>query len=206
MAEKFYHTMLELPVERTHEHLVVTVGWTKLVISGSGAVHGAQHLAFEIPRNQFEPAKQWLKSRTSLFWDEGADDFEGPESWNSRSVYFEGPDGSVLELIVRRDVPNDKEGTFSGASILGVSEVGVPVTDVSVFEREAQKIGLEPFGPGGPRFRPLGDENGLLIAVERGREWFPTEYRAVPDRLDIEVDVDGVGEIVANELTRIRVV
>ncbi|HEY8293980.1 MAG TPA: hypothetical protein VIG41_01470, partial [Micrococcaceae bacterium] len=185
--------------------LRVTAGWTELTLTPGPVRAGSQHLAFTIPRNTFAGAKTWLRARLPLLRTDEGDEFECSPFWNARSLYFEGPDNCVLEFIIRRNLPNDATGDFGSRGILGVSEVGIPVADVPAFEGALRKaLNLQPYGQGGATFRPMGDEDGLLIAVEHGRSWFPTAIRAEEQRLLIGITSGATGELWANGQCRIR--
>ncbi|OII32781.1 hypothetical protein, partial [Curtobacterium sp. MMLR14_002] len=128
------------------------------------------------------------------------DEFEGPPNWNSRSVYFEGPDQQLLELIERRDLESgarragDGSGIGTGAVVplVSVSEVGVPVPDVLGAVEALRRAGLEPYAnPPGESFAAVGDVDGLVILVSPDRRWFPTGDRS-PSSAPVVIDV-GLG-------------
>lgn len=111
----------------------------------------------------------------------------------------------MLEFIIRRELPNDVSGAFSGGDVLGVSEVGVPVANVAAFRDAAcAGLALEPYCQGGPTFRPIGDVNGLLIVVERGRAWFPTDLPAQEMPLEVTIESGPHAELEANDSCVIR--
>lgn len=97
---RFYREALGLPVDREPDTLVVTVGRSRIVFEQAG-FDGSQHLAFTIPTGIFAQAKEWIAARAELVTRDGADEFEGPPGWDSRSVYFDGADGQILELMQR---------------------------------------------------------------------------------------------------------
>ncbi|RYZ31607.1 MAG: hypothetical protein EOP01_03025 [Propionibacteriaceae bacterium] len=114
-----------------------------------------------IPRNTFGLARSWLEDRAQLLDLDCEVELEGPPRWNSRSLYFDGPEGAVLELIERRDLAPGCSSTFSAKHLTCVSEVGI-----------------EPYGePPGRDFAAVGDLHGLLILVRPGRAWLPTADR-----------------------------
>lgn len=191
-AAAFYGETLGLETARTADVLEAHIGRTTLVARPGTAVTGGMHVAITIPRNQFVGAKAWLAARTTLSIVDGHDEFPLAEPpWRSRSIYFTGPDGIVLELITRDALANDSAEPFSSASLLGVSEIGMAVGDVraTVAALHAE-YGAEPFGPGSDEFAPVGDDDGLFIVVTEGREWFsapgshatgaPTDIRVEP--------------------------
>lgn len=143
---------------------------------------GSHHLAFTIPTGTSDRAHQWLEQRTPLLSGDDRTEFEGPESWNSRSMYFNGPDGQVLELIERRVLPTRHVESFTADDLECVSEIGVAVPDVLAAVTTLRAAGIQPYGnkPTGD-FAAVGDIDGLLILVSPGRAWFPTTSRHVAD-------------------------
>lgn len=201
VAADFFERTLELPVERMPQDARVQLGSTTLVLRGAASdefgafgSHGpagtrAHHLAITVPSNKFAAAKEWVAARVELLHSEGADEFECSPFWDARSVYFGGPDGMVLELIVRRELDNATSGPFTSSDLLCVSEVGIAVPNVlATAGALASEHGITPYGGDGPQFAPVGDVNGLLILVSPGRPWFPTTTR-IADVADIEVTV-----------------
>lgn len=175
----FYRATLGLPVQIGAGMATVTVGRSELDLCAAKEAAGAHHLAMTIPRHSFGSARSWLEDRAQLLSRDGEDEFEGPPSWNSRSLYFDGPEGAVLELIERRDLPPGRSSTFSAEELVCVSEVGIAVPDV---EQAAallrQSAGIETYGePVSPDFAAVGDVHGLLILVRPGRMWLPTTDR-----------------------------
>ncbi|GAA4173315.1 VOC family protein [Gryllotalpicola koreensis] len=185
----FYERVLGLHVAREPGEVTVAVGASVLVFQQDADEEGCQHLAFTIPTGSFAAARRWLESRVSLLGLGGVDEFEGPPSWNSMSLYFEGPDGSILELIERRDLDNaaDAAAGFGPEQLLCVSEVGVAVPDVLDTAAKLAATGIEPYAnPPGEAFAPVGDVRGLIILVSPGRAWFPTQTRlAAPGRVKV---------------------
>jgi catechol-2,3-dioxygenase len=179
-AAQFFREVLGLPVGLTDDGLVeVQAGASRIELRHDDTAAGAHHLAFAVPEQAFDDARRWLSDRIDLLTDgDGADEFEGPEGWDSRSVYFAGPEGTVLELIAHRGRDEPYEPPFTAGGILRVSEVGIAVDDVVASAAALQvQTGLQPFGEPSATFSPMGDVEGLLIVVAAGRPWFPTTDR-----------------------------
>lgn len=167
----------------------VQVGSTLAEFRHDASQTGVHHLALTIPESKFEQAKLWIGERTTVLALDGADEFECSAAWNAHSVYFDGPDGSVLELIARRDLPHGQKGEFTSADLLAVSEVGVAVPSVPESAAAlAIAAALHPYGAvPGETFGPVGTTEGLLILVTEGRAWFPTTNRfTASGRIHIE--------------------
>lgn len=196
-AERFWRHVLRLPVDRVDGALHVSVGTTSLTLQVAPDGRATDHLALAVPADAFEAARRWLTERTALLDRDGQDEFDGPPGWDSRSVYFAGPSGAVLELIARRRLP-DRTGSapFGPEHLLGISEVGIAVSDVPAAVRTlAATAGLTPFaGTEGPDFAAVGDDHGLLVLAEEGRPWLPTrDRRATAAPLTLRVDCDEPG-------------
>ncbi|SFF72181.1 VOC family protein [Curtobacterium sp. YR515] len=193
----------------------VTVGSSQLVFRVLDGMTGAHHLAFTIPTGTFADAKRRVAEVATVLGADGVDEFEGPAGWDSRSVYFEGPDRQLLELIERRELPDGDAAPAAGQAapadghaaradghaaplaplLVSVSEVGIAVPDVPGAVEALCQHGLDPYaGLPGPDFAPVGDVDGLLILVSPGRQWFPTLDRA-PSSAPVVVDL-GLGTTV----------
>lgn len=186
-----FYERLGCPVEIVDAAVRVVVGSSLLVFRELPEMSGALHLAITIPTGTFDAAKDWIAGLTTVLGTDDQDEFEGPPNWNSRSVYFEGPDDQLLELIERRDLPADaSENTV--VPLISISEVGVPVPDVLGAVDALRRAGLEPYAnPPGESFAAVGDVDGLVILVSPDRRWFPTGDRS-PSSAPVVVDL-GLG-------------
>ncbi|TDN45129.1 catechol-2,3-dioxygenase [Curtobacterium flaccumfaciens] len=198
-----FYARLGCPVGRDGDAVRVTVGSTQLVFRPLEGMTGAHHLAFTIPTGSFVAAKERIAGVATLLGTDDADEFEGPPNWNSRSVYFEGPDRQLLELIERRDL--DTGGAGAGGAgdtrpdgppfLVSVSEVGIAVPDVLGAVEELGRHGLAPYANApSADFAPVGDLHGLLVLVSPTRKWFPTLDRS-PSTAPIVIDI-GLGDTV----------
>jgi len=180
----FYAHTLELPVTLTSSGLEVKAGKTAVLFTQAPSdFDGAYHFAFNIPENQFPPAKEWITSRIPLLSDaNGSDEFES-KSWNSDSVYFKDAAGNVLELIARHNLKNTVDAEFDNQQILQVSEIGLPSEDVVGLANElCIRLNLKVFmQEPNENFTPVGDDDGLFILPARDRIWKPDS--GVPARL-----------------------
>lgn len=175
-AARFYGDVLGLPIRTIGDVVEVGVGLSVLLLHRGPVGPGAYHCAVTVPEDRVAEAKAWLEERVPLLERDGLDEFTLGAPWNSQSVYFAGPDGILLELIARHDLPGvASSGGFSGADLLRISEIGLAVPDVPAAVATLQDaFGLPVFGTAAAEFTPLGDPDGLLIVVRRGRPWFPT--------------------------------
>jgi catechol-2,3-dioxygenase len=153
------------------------------------------HFAVNVPPQRFEEAVGWARERVELV----DDDVPFP-AWRARSAYFFDPGGNIVELIAR-------EGAPGGDLFLEISEVGLPVADVSsAVDWLEGELGLPHFSGNRRDFSAVGDDRGLFIVVPVGRPWLFTEEPApdAPLRVTIESDrsveleVPGSGHVVSS--------
>lgn len=175
-AGQFYAGVLGHDIAHGPNGLVVTLGTTRLELVEDPSAAGYHHFAITIPSNKFHEAQAWLQQRTVLLGTPEADEFECSPAWNAHSVYFAGPERSVWEFIIRRDLDNSTAGSFTSADLLSISEVGVAVANVpAVVATLAVDARIAPYGDvQSGTFAPIGDIHGMLILVAPGRTWFPT--------------------------------
>ena len=187
----FYADILELPVKLDSAILEVKAGRTVLRFTQAPSEFmGAYHLAFNIPENQYQAAKQWITRRVSILRDKtGQEDFEST-GWASTSLYFLDAAGNVLEFIARHNLQNATAGDFNSSQILNVSEIGLPSEDVIALANQlVTQLGLSVFKQEpNETFTPVGDDNGLLILPVKDRIWMPDS--GVPAKL-LPVKVSG---------------
>lgn len=186
--EVFYGDSLGLPVVR-QDGLQVQVGSTHL--HWRLGPSSPYHLAFNLPGNHLEEARQYLESRVPMIGLANGQPFAEFPSWKARSFYFLDPANSILECIVRANLHCESQQPFGVASWLCVSEVGLVVDDVVASAAELVKSLRVPYfdGQGNPLFCALGDDHGLLILVPNGRIWYPTiEMAAAPSPLRLRID------------------
>lgn len=177
-AAAFYRDVLELPVVVQDGQVSVTIGSSQLVLEPGGPADGSHHLAFGIAPADVELARRWLAGRVEVIVVDGSEVVEGPDGWNSRSLYFLGPEDIVLELIARDADAHAAPSQGEVPWLLSLSEVGIAVPDVAGAVRALDReLGLPAFPPQGRVFAPVGGHDGLLIVVQQERIWFPTEDR-----------------------------
>jgi len=175
-AARFYRDVLELPVAEESGQVAVTIGCSRLVLQEADQFAGAHHLAIGIAPADFEVARGWLGQRVEPIAVDGSEVIEGPEGWNSRSLYFLGPEGIVLELIARDADSSAPAGDGHAPRPLSLSEVGIGVPSVADAVRALTgELGLPTFPPQGAQFAPVGGHDGLIILVDQNRIWFPTD-------------------------------
>lgn len=190
-AAAFYRDVLEMPVEEHPGRVTVTIGSSQLIIAQGDRFAGVHHLAFGISPHDFDLARTWLNGRVEPIVAGDSEIIDGPEGWNSRSVYFLGPEAIVLELIAREADAATPGGDGAAPRPLSISEVGIGVPDTSAAVRElTHTLALPTFPPQEPQFAPIGNHDGLLILADYERIWFPTRTHQ-PARGPLSVRIDG---------------
>ena len=99
------------------------------------------HFAFNIPANQFQEAKEWLKGKTTLLLEDGEEEAYF-SFWPAHACYFEDPAGNIVELIARSNENLNSESTFSVNSILNISEIGLIVKDAPIVGEQLKKFNI----------------------------------------------------------------
>jgi catechol-2,3-dioxygenase len=173
--KNFYGNVLGLPVKLNEQHLTIQTGKSTITFTKTaGEARPFYHFAFNIPENKIEKALAWQRLRTPIVHPnpEGTRDAVVHfRHWNAHSIFFLDPAGNLLEYIARHDLQNDALGDFSIKDILYISEIGLIVDDVERVGTAIQKtMNLSSYRPS-ENFIPIGDENGLLLMIKKGRVW-----------------------------------
>lgn len=187
----FYENTLGLTVVQEHSaSFIVQAGVSTLIFTESNPSRQPKyHFAFNIPENQIDEALRWITPKVSVIPNEGQEVVHF-ESWNADSIYFYDPAGNIVELIARHNLNNSANEAFSPASLLCVSEIGLPVPDVEEALLKLSRVGIVPWQDYHSQFAAAGDEHGLIIAVKQGRVWFMSDQEeAYPHPLTIKTAV-----------------
>ena len=172
--QDFYRNKLRLPSQITDDRLHIQIGSSELEFIQDPGFTGRYHLAFDIPNNQFQSATTWLEQRTTLASDvSGNTQFEAGE-WKADNVYFHDPQGNILELIARHELENTSENPFGAEGLLCISEIGLAGQNTcEMIAWFAKTLEVGTYKSVSDTFAPIGDANGLVIAVQENRIWFP---------------------------------
>lgn len=187
----FYENTLGLAVFQEHRaSFSVRAGESSLTFNESDPSRQPKyHFAFNIPENQIDEALRWITPKVQIILSQGQEIVHF-ESWNADSIYFYDPAGNIVELIARHNLNNSANESFSPASLLCVSEIGLPVPDVEEALLKLSWVGIVPWQDSNSQFAAVGDERGLIIAVKQGRIWFMSDQEeAYPHPVTIKTDV-----------------
>lgn len=182
----FYEAM-GFKVSKQATSASVEIGTSKLTfISGPDAY--TYHIAFNIPRNAFPDAKEWLQQFVELIAEDGEDEvyFERIDAY---SVYFYDPAGNIMELIARRQEVEDAEyETFSSDTILAIGEVGfvMPHIEQALHVMEDFHIPVRARSTPSTTMITFYGENGCyIITAPAGRKWLFSSLVATPSPITI---------------------
>jgi catechol-2,3-dioxygenase len=172
----FYGSLLGLDVlEDQPSQLSFQAGETVLAFRECSPMENSfYHVAFTIPTNKLEEAKQWMSERgIPLFSKDGQDEFPF-ESWNATALYFYDPDDNLMEFIAHHTLDNAADEAFGPKHLLRISEIGLPVDDVPEAARKlTNAFQLSLWGGDGQQFAPLGDAEGVLIVEGQAASLVP---------------------------------
>jgi catechol-2,3-dioxygenase len=171
----FYAELLGLAVvEHTTEALTLAIGASRLTFrQAPPGWNDVYHFAFNIPENRFEEARAWLEARTPLRPDAAGRTVFHFDDWNADAVYFTDAAGNIGELIARHSLPSATAHPFTARDLLSVSEIGLATDDVpATVAMLRAELGVSAYGSESDQFTAVGDPEGLLIVVKRGRLWF----------------------------------
>ncbi len=178
--KRFYTQKLQLAlVDETATRFTVLVGASALTFEAGGFGEPFYHFAFNIPENQLPEAITWLsKQGLELLRDQNSAQIHF-KSWNAHAVYFYDSAGNIVECIARHKLKNASDRPFDSSAFLEISELGLPCQNVAMLSKWLKReVGLVKWAGDGKSFNALGDERGLFIVVNNGRNWFPTDRPA----------------------------
>ncbi|MBA3054933.1 MAG: VOC family protein [Sphingomonadales bacterium] len=104
-SSAFVAESLSLPAARAFGHFMVVElanGVSLDFAEKEGPISG-QHYAFLVSEAEFDAGFAQLKARGSAYWADPARRKPGEinRHWGGRGVYFEDPDGHLLEMITK---------------------------------------------------------------------------------------------------------
>ena len=180
----FYSGLLGLEIhEAGPGKAAFQLGETRLEFIEDPTIEPVYHMAFDIPRNMLQEALDWFATRLEVLPLPDGGRIINFANWNAESFYFFDSTGNLLECIVHHDRQEEASGAFSAEQLLRVSELGIVTEHVpTLVEKLETEHGLLPFvkQPVLENFAAIGDETGLLILSQEGRNWFPTQLPAKP--------------------------
>jgi len=187
--KEFYITLFGLElVNDSVSSFTVKVGDTLLSFLKSED-NPYYHFAINIPSNQILESAEWLRERVDILPYEEKKIVNFPE-WNAKSIYFYDADKNIVEFIARRNLNINSSDSFSAKSLLSLSEIGIPTSNVpEIFTKLNEEYALEKYDCDLRRFCAVGDEYGLFIIVNYNlKKWLPAMDEALPFPFEILFD------------------
>ena len=150
------------------------------------------HYALNIPANQFQEAKEWLKGKTTLLLEDGEDEADF-SFWPALSCYFEDPAGNIVELIARYKANPINESPFSVNNILNISEIGLVVKDATRVGEQLKAIGIfesggDPITNSSLNFMQDNRNGVFMLLTSTDRRWLFSEKKSKIYPLKITLD------------------
>lgn len=140
------------------------------------------HFAFNIPANQFQEAKEWLKGKTTLLLEDGEDEADF-SFWPAHACYFEDPAGNIVELIARYNENPNSESPFLVNSILNISEIGLVVKDAPIVGEQFKEINIfdsdnDPVTNSSLNFMQEINNGVIILLTSIDRRWLFSEKKS----------------------------
>ncbi len=190
----FYESILGFKVvEEAHNKFTIQTGLTAVTFSDERVIKNPfYHFAFDIPSNQFNNAKEWIKQKVQLSTENDNDEVYF-ESIKAKSLYFEDPAGNIVEFISRLEDSPKSNLPFTIDSVIKMSEMSLVVEDTVAVANELKKMALfkrdqQPVLPNSLSFIGTRKHPVYLLLVSPKRRWFFSKKEAVVYPQEILLD------------------
>ena len=176
-TKSFYTTILAFePIEETENQFSLQIGWTKLTFVKSDEEH-IYHFSFLVDKTLFDDAFVWMKNRVEILNTTEENQIAFFENWNAKSFYFYDGAGNLAEIITHNNLAYENDAEFDQHSILGISEIGLPTTDIEATNRLLEEKTTSKFWKGDFEvFGTNGTDEGKILLPNYliKTTWFPT--------------------------------
>ncbi|WP_282629514.1 VOC family protein [Empedobacter sedimenti] len=177
-TKSFYTTILAFELIEENENLFsLQVGWTKLTFVKSDEEH-IYHFSFLVCKNQFEKAFDWIQNKTKILNTDADQQIANFENWNAQSFYFYDGAGNLAEIITHNNLAYENDAKFDQHSILGISEIGLPTSDIEATNQLLEEKTTSKFWKGDfETFGTNGSDEGKILLPNYliKTTWFPTK-------------------------------
>lgn len=186
----FYQDILGLSlIEKSDNSVSFKAGYSILQFYLTKDIEPTYHFAFNIPCNQIEQALEWAKEKLEIIPETENNTIANFKNWNAKAFYFYDNNRNIVEFIARYDLHNESNRPFTGASIVSISEAGIPVSNVDqTCDDLIKEYGLSYFSKQPPLsgFAAVGDDKGLFIIVDINRNWYPTRQASAAFYINVK--------------------
>lgn len=186
-------------IENNDEAFTIQVGQSELeFVKNNTDEKPFYHFAFNIPKNKFEGAKAWAKSKVAFNSENGEDEVYFEYS-DAHSFYFEDPSGNIVEFIARNSIAPSQAIPFSAQSVINISEINITTNDVLRIGQQLIDCGIpvrddEPLKDDGLNFMGEKEKGSFLLLGSEGRRWIFSDKKA--EIFPLTVQIDGMKKIV----------
>lgn len=152
------------------------------------------HFALAVPTNAIPAVVRWCSEhQIQLIAEDGAEPIQHFLEWGMDAIYFFDGVGNIVEFIGLSDREKPLIESFDLSMVQGISEIGLVTDDVvGTVERIKEQWGLPSFHSYSETFHAVGTDEGRIIVVQSGREWFPkTGIAAQPAPLMLQGTYNG---------------
>lgn len=182
-TEKFYRTVLGMEpwLKEGNSFIFYKIGGTELIFKKSENQKPVYHFAIDVPNNRFFDCHNHISARTKVIETEPGNDIANFVNWDAKSFYFFDNNGNIAEIITRYPTKSYDAAPFTAKTYMNVSEVGLVSSNVAeLTDMLIKEHGVAEFKrqPRKASFSALGNDDGLLLVSERGRNWYPTAIAA----------------------------
>ena len=193
----FYTQVLAFPLYDEHHDCFQIKAGSSIIEFTDKDVAGRPyyHFALNIPSNQFQEAKAWLKGKTTLLLEDGEDEADF-SFWPAHSCYFEDPAGNIVELVARYKENPINESAFSVNSVLNISEIGLVVKDAKRVGEQLEAIGIlesegDPISNSSLNFMQENKNGVFILLTNTGRRWLFSDKKSeiFPLKITLEKDI-----------------
>ena len=190
--KQFYSETLGLNVlNQSNDFVVFKIGNSKLKLVNRTKLATPYHFAINIPSNKENDALDWLKKRVEVLKMNG-NEIQDFDHWNAKAIYFYDIDNNIVELISRKNLNNFSAEKFDQNSLLEISEIGVPTTNIEKeFDFLNKNLGLSIYYGRFNDFCAVGTETGLFICINKNvNSWYPMNDKAYSSDFELQVIIE----------------
>ena len=167
----------------------IKIGTSELAFNEINSQHcPLYHFALNIPSNQFQEAKRWVKARLPLNVEDGKDEVFF-QNIDAHSLYFNDPSGNVVEFIARHSSGDERSDAFTMDSLISIGEINLTTHETEAIGRQLIEFGIQPSADihsDGLIF--MGSGNAFLLLGKPGRRWYFSDKLAEQHPIRIEMD------------------